>query len=352
MSQSQHSRSQAQNNTMTASTVSNEPTGTITNNDGVLFACTKCNARHRFEELSRRHQLCRTCKASYKVISCDYCRCDFKKEVGSKPSTICEKCEQLQDQYGKPSICICCNIKAAFIGTRCQRCNNSEKKYGPPVNCEHCHQKCAFDRQDPDSKAKVDGKTLCWLCTMTFKRDKAKAKHSKESSLSKSSSSRHQRKSPIKGAEDKGDGNMSNHHRHRSPNTAQSGHKLNDSNNSHHHKSSHSSHRRSHHNISHHRDQPLGSVESASQPNLKRMRLDQRSHILSNGHLSSNHKSSLTDSNGNDLASVVTQLKDQMAALNKKLNLKERELISKDQQVSMMRIIIHLNFSQNHYQYQ
>lgn len=78
--------------------------------------------------------------------------------------------------YGKPSACEYCNIIAAFIGNKCQRCTNSEIKYGPPVNCEQCKQKCAFDRHDDDKK--VDGKLLCWLCTLSFKRALAKTKQS------------------------------------------------------------------------------------------------------------------------------------------------------------------------------
>ncbi|KAJ8974425.1 hypothetical protein NQ317_002453 [Molorchus minor] len=93
----------------------------------LLFACSRCFARFPFEELSAGQQLCKYC-----------------------------------------------NIIAAFIGNKCQRCTNSEIKYGPPVNCEQCKQKCAFDRQDDDKK--VDGKLLCWLCTLSYKRALAKTK--------------------------------------------------------------------------------------------------------------------------------------------------------------------------------
>lgn len=64
---------------------------------------------------------------------------------------------------------------AAFIGNKCQRCTNSERKYGPPLSCDQCKQKCAFDRKDIDKK-KVDGKLLCWLCTLSYKRALAKTK--------------------------------------------------------------------------------------------------------------------------------------------------------------------------------
>lgn len=81
----------------------------------------------------------------------------------------------------QPTACDYCNIIAAFIGSKCQRCTNSEKKYGPPLTCEQCKQRCAFDRKDPESKKKVDGKQLCWLCTVSYKRAIAKAKQNDSS---------------------------------------------------------------------------------------------------------------------------------------------------------------------------
>lgn len=130
-------------------------------------------------------------------MKCTYCRSEFQQTSKGNTSTICKKCEQNVKAYGKPSACEYCNIIAAFIGNKCQRCTNSEIKYGPPVNCEQCKQKCAFDRQDDDKKVQddkkekssgtislsfnviqVDGKLLCWLCTLSFKRALAKTKQS------------------------------------------------------------------------------------------------------------------------------------------------------------------------------
>ena len=51
------------------------------------------------------------------------------------------------------------------------RCLSSEKKYGAPVVCEQCKLKCAFERPQ-NQKEKVDGKTLCFLCTMNYKKVK------------------------------------------------------------------------------------------------------------------------------------------------------------------------------------
>ncbi|XP_030753612.1 protein FAM76A [Sitophilus oryzae] len=139
-----------------------------------LFACSRCFARYPFEELSAGQQLCKECRGAFPVVKCTYCRSEFQQTSKGSTSAICKKCEQNVKAYGKPTACEYCNIIAAFIGNKCQRCTNSEIKYGPPVNCEQCKQKCAFDRQDDDKK--VDGKLLCWLCTLSFKRALAKTK--------------------------------------------------------------------------------------------------------------------------------------------------------------------------------
>ncbi|GJQ82793.1 hypothetical protein Trydic_g13496 [Trypoxylus dichotomus] len=142
----------------------------------LLFACSKCFSRHPFEELSAGQQLCKECRGAFPMVKCTYCRSEFQQTSKGSTSTICKKCEQNVKAYGKPTACEYCNIIAAFIGNKCQRCTNSEIKYGPPVNCEQCKQKCAFDRHDDDKK--VDGKLLCWLCTLSFKRALAKTKQS------------------------------------------------------------------------------------------------------------------------------------------------------------------------------
>jgi len=156
-----------------------------------LFACSRCFSRHPFEELSQGQQLCKECRGAFPIVKCTYCRSEFQQESKGNTCTICKKCEFNVKQYGKPSACEYCNIIAAFIGNKCQRCTNSEKKYGPPGTCEQCKQKCAFDRKDEDKK-KVDGKMLCWLCTLSYRRALAKTKHSeRHSSSSKSKEQQH-----------------------------------------------------------------------------------------------------------------------------------------------------------------
>ncbi|KAM6096808.1 protein FAM76B isoform 6-T6 [Chlamydotis macqueenii] len=154
-----------------------------------LYACTKCNQRYPFEELSQGQQLCKECRIAHPIVKCTYCRSEFQQE--SKTNTICKKCAQNVKQFGTPKPCQYCNIIAAFIGTKCQRCTNSEKKYGPPQTCEQCKQQCAFDRKE-EGRRKVDGKLLCWLCTLSYKRVLQKTKEQRKSlgsSHSNSSSS-------------------------------------------------------------------------------------------------------------------------------------------------------------------
>ncbi|XP_030637866.1 protein FAM76B isoform X5 [Chanos chanos] len=103
-----------------------------------LYACTKCNQRYPFEELSQGQQLCKECRIAHPIVKCTYCRSEFQQE--SKTNTICKKCAQNVKQFGT-----------------------------------------------------VDGKLLCWLCTLSYRRVLQKTKeqrkglgssHSNSSSLS------------------------------------------------------------------------------------------------------------------------------------------------------------------------
>lgn len=302
-----------------------------------LFACTKCNSRHPFEELSQSHQLCRDCKGSFQIIKCNYCRSEFQQGSNNKSANICKKCQQLQEQHGKPGPCAYCNIIAAFIGTKCQRCTNSEKKYGSPISCEHCRQKCAFDRKDPESKKKVDGKLLCWLCTMTYKRTLAKARQ-KEAIL-KSSMVKHRRL--AMGAPDSKSfasatsAPSSSNHRHK-PGSSLAGNSASSNNgfagasnvSSVPHKSNH---KHSTSSSSHHRVRESSSSNSNSNPS-KKSRLDLTN--STNTHITLTTDSKFIDPNATDQANLVAQLKEQVAMLNKKVQVKDRELLSKDQQIA------------------
>ncbi|XP_071188984.1 protein FAM76B-like isoform X4 [Salvelinus alpinus] len=126
------------------------------------------------------------CRIAHPIVKCTYCRSEFQQE--SKTNTICKKCAQNVKQFGTPKPCQYCNIIAAFIGTKCQRCTNSEKKYGPPQTCEQCKQQCAFDRKE-EGRRKVDGKLLCWLCTLSYRRVLQKTKEQRKGFSSSHSNS-------------------------------------------------------------------------------------------------------------------------------------------------------------------
>ncbi|CAL8108674.1 unnamed protein product [Orchesella dallaii] len=297
-------------------------------NSTLLFACSRCYSRHPFEELSAGQQLCKKCRGDFPVVKCTYCRSEFQQSSKGSTASICKKCEQNVKQYGKPSACEYCNIIAAFIGNRCQRCTNSEKKYGPPVTCEQCKCKCAFDRKDENKK--VDGKLLCWLCTMSFKRALAKAKGDSTSRhshvrLSNNGNSKAQRNS------DKRSGSSKNSHLHHER----------------HHK------RPMRPDVTKMQGSNSGGVNSNSQPSSSTQAPDSSSlHSYSpNNETPPPHKkASLNMSSSNDLSSILhdqttssdhvvalTQLREQIASLQRQLTQKDKQLLEKDRQITELK---------------
>ncbi|XP_064472951.1 protein FAM76A-like isoform X3 [Ornithodoros turicata] len=212
------------------------------------------------------------CRGAFPIVKCTYCRTEFQQE-NNKGGTICRKCEQNVKAYGKPTACEYCNIIAAFIGSKCQRCTNSEKRYGPPVTCEQCKQRCAFDRKD-DSRRKVDGKLLCWLCTLSYKRALAKAKQNdRHSSLGKT----------------------------------------------HHHRSSSQNHHKGHKSSSESKRPRLDPAANGSMP-LNRSSTD-----------------GLLDPNSSDHVVALTQLREQVSSLQKQMTLKDQQLLAKDKQIAELK---------------
>ncbi|XP_078618860.1 protein FAM76A-like isoform X4 [Branchiostoma floridae x Branchiostoma japonicum] len=248
-----------------------------------LFACTKCNSRHPFEELSQGQQLCKDCRQAHPVVKCLYCRAEFQQE---NKSTICKKCAQSVKAYGTPTICEFCNLIAAFIGSKCQRCTNLERKYGPPSTCDQCKLRCAFDRKD-DSKKKVDGKLLCWLCTLAYKRALQKAKkrkHADHGHVSSHSGSHH-----------------NSHHKDKSK----------------HHRSS-TGHHHHHHHHHHHSSNKKAKVEKST----------------ANGSASS---SELADITSTDQMIAMTQLREEVASLKKQIEQKDKLLLEKEKKITELK---------------
>ncbi|XP_063059925.1 protein FAM76B isoform X2 [Engraulis encrasicolus] len=273
-----------------------------------LYACTKCNQRYPFEELSQGQQLCKECRIAHPIVKCTYCRSEFQQE--SKTNTICKKCAQNVKQFGTPKPCQYCNIIAAFIGTKCQRCTNSEKKYGPPQTCEQCKQQCAFDRKE-EGRRKVDGKLLCWLCTLSYRRVLQKTKeqrkglgssHSNSSSLSEKE---HQRP----------------HHHH------------------HHHQHRHSS---SHHN---HKSSSIQKETPKKKPKLelkpsngdRSYGIDITTGDFSGPFYRSSSIAQSVDSGGTDNFILISQLKEEVMGLKRLLQQRDQTILEKDRKLTELK---------------
>ncbi|KAG7314305.1 hypothetical protein KOW79_021608 [Hemibagrus wyckioides] len=264
-----------------------------------LYACTKCNQRYPFEELSQGQQLCKECRIAHPIVKCTYCRTEFQQE--SKTNTICKKCAQNVKQFGTPKPCQYCNIIAAFIGTKCQRCTNSEKKYGPPQTCEQCKQQCAFDRKE-EGRRKVDGKLLCWLCTLSYRRVLQKTKEQR-----KGLSSSHSNSSSLSDKE-----HRHHHHRH------STSHKLSSS-------------------LSPEQEQRLWeqSHKSASiqkETPKKKPKLELKP---SNGDSSSIAQS--MDSGGTDNFILISQLKEEVMSLKRLLQQRDQTILEKDRKLTELK---------------
>uniref|UniRef100_S4RC62 Family with sequence similarity 76 member B n=1 Tax=Petromyzon marinus TaxID=7757 RepID=S4RC62_PETMA len=275
-----------------------------------LYACTKCHQRFPFEELSQSQQLCKDCRIAHPVVKCTYCRTEFQQE--SKTNTICKKCAQNVKLYGTPKPCQYCNIIAAFIGTKCQRCTNSEKKYGLPLACEQCKQRCAFDRKD-DSKKKVDGKLLCWLCTLSYRRvlQKAKEQHRGLGAAQHRSS------------QDERHGARKEQHTHRQYVQAHSSHSMHST---HHSASAHSTlHIASKQNTHHKSPGPA----SQNDPPQKKPKVENKP---SNGDSVSGDAT--MDSASSDNFILITQLKEEVALLKKQLQQKEGLILERDRKLT------------------
>ncbi|XP_077402690.1 protein FAM76B isoform X2 [Vanacampus margaritifer] len=293
-----------------------------------LYACTKCNQRYPFEELSQGQQLCKECRIAHPIVKCTYCRSEFQQE--SKTNTICKKCAQNVKQFGTPKPCQYCNIIAAFIGTKCQRCTNSEKKYGPPQTCEQCKQQCAFDRKEEGRRKvsarhvinvfdlsvcvlwvhlvpQVDGKLLCWLCTLSYRRVLQKTKEQRKGFGSSNSSS----------LNEKDHHSRQHHHHHQQQRHSSSHHKLSGS-------------------LSPEQEQGLWkqSHKSSSiqkETPKKKPKLEMKP---------SNGDSSITqsmDSGGTDNFILISQLKEEVMSLKRLLQQRDQTILDKERKLTELK---------------
>lgn len=294
-----------------------------------LFACTRCRSRHPFEELSEGEQLCKDCRSNYPIVKCTYCRAEFQQEDKTSTNSVCKKCAHNVKQHGKPSACEYCNVIAAFIGNKCQRCTNSEKKWGPPHTCEQCKQQCAFDRRDETTK-RVDGKFLCWLCTMTYKRVMAKTKaKGGDGHQSGKESHRH-------------DKQHSNHHSSHQGKT-QRHHKLEKGKE--HHRKDRKDHHRSKtkedsqtpegkkHKNNDSSDKDKSKDGGSEGSSAKKQKLDKSS---SNG-LGMSKSESFNDFGSTENMVMITQLREEVESLKRALSAKDQQILERDRKVTELK---------------
>uniref|UniRef100_A0A8R1TL89 Protein FAM76A n=1 Tax=Onchocerca volvulus TaxID=6282 RepID=A0A8R1TL89_ONCVO len=122
---------------------------------------------------------------------CYYCKAGMPElTVGSESDSQCEKCKKNEEKYKtKPTICMYCQLQAAFVANKCVWCCHAERKYGLPVQCSQCLQKCAFVRE-PSQKNKP---LYCRLCTMSRKAMFGEAAVSNSSKSKSSNRLKHKR---------------------------------------------------------------------------------------------------------------------------------------------------------------
>ncbi|KHN73149.1 Protein FAM76A [Toxocara canis] len=98
---------------------------------------------------------------------CCYCRSELPEpKPGAVADIQCEKCKKNEAKYKrKPTVCMYCQLPAAFVENKCVWCCYSERKNGPPVACAQCKLKAAF----PKDRSQKDKPLLCRMCLMAHK---------------------------------------------------------------------------------------------------------------------------------------------------------------------------------------
>eukprot|EP00020_Sapocribrum_chincoteaguense_P006551 CAMPEP_0170749798 /NCGR_PEP_ID=MMETSP0437-20130122/10587_1 /TAXON_ID=0 /ORGANISM="Sexangularia sp." /LENGTH=210 /DNA_ID=CAMNT_0011088745 /DNA_START=190 /DNA_END=822 /DNA_ORIENTATION=+ len=88
------------------------------------------------------------------------------------PTPSCTTCTRASIAAGGVvTDCTVCGCQCAWgSATKCTRCLLAHAEFGEPLPCDNCAKRAAFDR-GADARAKVGGRTLCFLCTRQAKRD-------------------------------------------------------------------------------------------------------------------------------------------------------------------------------------
>lgn len=203
-----------------------------------------CSAAHLApstpQTLSKRQQLCSSCRKSLPRATCRFCQQAFSQRgkatvrfpgppppqnvhnkqalrnghLAPSPSQgdICPPCLKMYERYkssGEPHACSYCQCQvrpwhrrsrrlpasphqqqtpssrhpqpqAAFGKAKlCSACSKCEAKYGPPEACAVCEKVAAF-RRSAEAAAGSGGQLLCLLCTLKSKEDERRRERRSE----------------------------------------------------------------------------------------------------------------------------------------------------------------------------
>lgn len=139
---------------------------------GLCMNCEKSKWKnHEF-------QVCSECYKKCARLKCVHCKEEFsnhrycKKAESIYKKTVCMNCAyQTSIHSNDPRLCKYCSAWAAWNSDSvCTRCSNFYEKFGAPMNCESCGNNSAFNRGQ-ESRDKVGGIRLCFLCTYDFKKN-------------------------------------------------------------------------------------------------------------------------------------------------------------------------------------
>eukprot|EP00039_Didymoeca_costata_P030385 m.29273 g.29273 ORF g.29273 m.29273 type:complete len:491 (+) comp8085_c0_seq1:189-1661(+) len=146
--------------------------------------CSGCGEHVHFKELSKRQHLCQKCRSTLPSNYCKHCKLKFQ-EIGG--NDVCPKCRENKGSFtGKPASCLYCYCHTVFQETKkvCYICEKAEKKYGHPGKCENCNNKAAFNRGLKD-KETINGKSLCMLCSIKYRKKRPSGSEDKSSTKRK-----------------------------------------------------------------------------------------------------------------------------------------------------------------------
>ncbi|BAM39128.1 conserved hypothetical protein [Theileria orientalis strain Shintoku] len=139
------------------------------------YLCLNCE-RHRWK--NKDVKLCDKCYRSCSREKCVHCKSEFsfhkfcEKAAQTYKRHVCLNCARnIATHNTDPRLCRFCSCWSAWRETsECDRCFALLERFGNPTNCESCNKNCYFNKGE-ESRSKVDGLKLCYLCTYDFKKN-------------------------------------------------------------------------------------------------------------------------------------------------------------------------------------